>query len=109
MWYDLYPKYVLDYLMQAEITNYSRNEIELKLKDEDISIMYIIQHHILKQKDIEFAGIVMKHPLIKEYLMRINSKANPMDILENTLISADQFLKDLSHLIESSQKKGGLN
>jgi DNA-directed RNA polymerase subunit L len=67
--------------------------------------MYIIQHHILKQKDIEFAGIVMKHPLIKEYLMRINSKANPMDILEKALKSADEFLKDLSNLIESSQNK----
>ena len=105
MWYDLYPKYVLDYLMQAEITNYSKNEIELKLKDEDISIMYIIQHHILKQKDIEFAGIVMKHPLIKEYLMRINSNADTIDILEKALKSADEFLKDLSNLIESSQNK----
>jgi hypothetical protein len=37
--------------------------------------------------------------------MRINSKANPMDILEKALTSADEFLKDLSHLIESSQKK----
>jgi DNA-directed RNA polymerase subunit L len=105
MWYDLYPKYVLHYLMQAEITNYTSNEIELKLKDEDISIMYIIQHHILKQKDIEFAGIVMKHPLIKEYLMRINSKANPMDVLETSVKSADKYLKDLSHLIESSKQK----
>jgi DNA-directed RNA polymerase subunit L len=105
MWYDLYPKYVLHYLMQAEITNYTSNELELKLKDEDISIMYIIQHHILKQKDIEFAGIVMKHPLIKEYLMRINSKTNPMDVLETSVKSADKFLKDISHLIESSKQK----
>ena len=105
MWYDLYPKYVLDYLMQAEITNYTNNEIELKLKDEDISIMYIIQHHILKQKDIEFAGIVMKHPLIKEYLMRINSQVNPMDVLEKSVKSADEFLQDLSNLIESSLPK----
>jgi DNA-directed RNA polymerase subunit L len=67
--------------------------------------MYIIQHHILKQKDIEFAGIVMKHPLIKEYLMRINSKANPMDVLETSVKSADKYLKDLSHLIESSKQK----
>ncbi len=105
MWYDLYPKYVLDYLMQAEITNYTNNEIELKLKDEDISIMYIIQHHILKQKNIEFAGIVMKHPLIKEYLMRINSQVNPMDVLEKSVKSADEFLKDLSNSIESSLQK----
>ena len=105
MWYDLYPKYVLDYLMQAEVTTFSNNEIELKLKDEDISIMYIIQHHILKEKDIEFAGIVMKHPLIKEYLMKIKSKENPMDILDKSIKSADEFLKDLSHLIESSEPK----
>jgi len=105
MWYDLYPKYVLDYLMQAEITNYTNNEIELKLKDEDISIMYIIQHHILKQKDIEFAGIVMKHPLIKEYLMRINSQVNPMDVLEKSVKSADEFLQDLSNSIQSSLQK----
>ena len=105
MWYDLYPKYVLDYLMQAEITNYSSNEIELKLKDEDISIMYIIQHHILKQKDIEFTGIVMKHPLIKEYLMRINSQVNPMDVLEKSVKSADEFLQDLSNSFVSSLQK----
>ncbi len=105
MWYDLYPKYVLDYLMQAEITTFSNNEIELKLKDEDISIMYIIQHHILKEKDIEFAGIVRKHPLIKEYLMKIKSKENPMGILDKSIKSADEFLKDLSHLIESSEQK----
>ncbi len=105
MWYDLYPKYVLDYLMQAVITNYSNNEIELKLKDEDISIMYIIQHHILKEKDIDFAGIVMKHPLIKEYVMKIKSKENPMVILDKSIKSSDEFLKELSHLFESSQQK----
>ena len=77
MWYDLYPKYVLHYLMQAEITNYSNNEIELKLKDEDISIMYIIQHHILKEKDIEFAGIVMKHPLIQRVFDENKKQGKP--------------------------------
>ncbi len=90
--------------MQAEITNYSNNEIELKLKDEDISIMYIIQHHILKEKDIEFAGIVMKHPLIKEYLMKINGNVNPIDTLSKSVKSANDFINELSNLIETSPK-----
>ena len=90
--------------MQAEIVNYSTNEIELKLKEEDISIMYIIQHHILKEKDIEFAGIVMKHPLIKEYLMKINGNGNPIDTITNSVKSANDFLQELSNLIESSPK-----
>lgn len=88
--------------MQAEIVNYSPNEIELKLKDEDISIMYILQHHILKEKDIEFAGIVMKHPLIKEYTMKINGNENPLDTINKSVKSANDFLKEISNLIESS-------
>ena len=54
--------------MQAEISNLTEREIELKLKDEDISILYIIQHHILNEKGVEFAGVIVKHPLIKEFL-----------------------------------------
>jgi DNA-directed RNA polymerase subunit L len=88
--------------MQAEIVNYSSNEIELKLKDEDISIMYILQHHILKEKDIEFAGIVMKHPLIKEYTMKINGNENPLDTINKSVKSANDFLNEISNLIESS-------
>ena len=88
--------------MQAEIVNFSTNEIELKLKDEDISIMYIIQHHILKEKDIEFAGILMKHPLIKEYLMKINGNGNHIDTITKSVKSANDFLQDLSNLIESA-------
>ncbi len=88
--------------MQAEIVNYSSNEIELKLKDEDISIMYILQHHILKEKDIEFAGIVMKHPLIKEYTMKINGNENPFDTINKSVKSANDFLNEISNLIESS-------
>ena len=90
--------------MQAEILTYSSNEIELKLKEEDISIMYIIQHHILKEKDIEFAGIVMKHPLIKEYLMKINGNGNHIDTITKSVKSANDLLKELSNLIESSSK-----
>lgn len=91
--------------MQAEVVNYSNNEIELKLKDEDISIMYILQHHILKENDIEFAGIVMKHPLIKEYLMKINGNVNHFDTLTKSVKSANEFIQELSNLIETSPKK----
>ena len=91
--------------MQAEVVNYSNSEIQLKLKDEDISIMYILQHHILKEKDIEFAGIVMKHPLIKEYLMKINGNVNHFDTLTKSVKSANEFIQEISNLIETSPKK----
>jgi len=90
--------------MQAEITNYSPNEIEFKLKDEDISIMYIIQQNLLKEKNVSFAGIVMKHPLIKEYSMKINSDENPMDLLLKSINSANSFLNDISTSIEAARR-----
>jgi hypothetical protein len=44
----------------------------------------------------------MKHPLIKEYLMKINGKGNPINSLTKSVKSANDFLKELSNSIESS-------
>ena len=87
--------------MQAELSNLTDREIELKLKDEDISILYIIQHHILNEKGVEFAGVVVRHPLIKEFLLKITSKDNPMNILEKSIQTANEFAKHFSNSIES--------
>ena len=46
--------------MLAEIIDIKDNEIELKLQEEDISIMYIIQHELLKEKNVQFAGVMLK-------------------------------------------------
>ena len=45
--------------MLAEIVDIKDREIELKLQDEDISVMYIVQHELLKEKNVEFAGVVL--------------------------------------------------
>jgi DNA-directed RNA polymerase subunit L len=49
--------------MFVEITDFKDNEIELKIREEDISILYVIQHELLKEKSIDFAGVIQKHPL----------------------------------------------
>ena len=40
--------------------------------------LYIIQHELLKDKNTDFAGVIIKHPLTNEIWMRVNSKSNPM-------------------------------
>ena len=40
--------------MLAEIIDIKDNELELKLQEEDISVMYIIQHELLKERHVEF-------------------------------------------------------
>ena len=60
--------------MLAEVIENNTNTLELKLRDEDISVMLIIQHELLSRKDIDFAGVILKHPLIRDYIMRVVTK-----------------------------------
>ena len=75
--------------MLAEITDIKENKIELKLQEEDISVMYIVQHELLKQRDVEFAGVMLKHPLIKDYILRVlTKKTDPIEAVRDASLSA---------------------
>ncbi|HZD35756.1 MAG TPA: RpoL/Rpb11 RNA polymerase subunit family protein [Nitrososphaeraceae archaeon] len=88
--------------MLAEVIEGNANTLELKLKDEDISVMLIIQHELLCMKDIDFAGVILKHPLIRDYIMRIvTKKDNPMGALQEASASANKYLEELSLSIKS--------
>jgi DNA-directed RNA polymerase subunit L len=92
--------------MLAEITDVKDNEIQLKIREEDISILYIIQHELLKEKSTDFAGIVQKHPLTKEYHMGIVTKRkDPMEVIQDASTSAQEYSKELLSMIKSAIKK----
>jgi DNA-directed RNA polymerase subunit L len=92
--------------MLAEITDVRDNEIELKIHEEDISILYIIQHELLKEKSVDFAGVIQKHPLTKDYQMRVTTKRkDPMEVIQDASASAQEYSKDLLNMIKSSLKK----
>src|ERR671924_8504 len=90
--------------MQAEIENYRSNEVNLNVS-EDISILYIVQHELLNQKEVDFAGVVLKHQLKEDFSFRIvTKKSKPLDILHKALqASSDNALK-LKEMIESEVK-----
>ena len=92
--------------MLAEIIDIKDNQLELKLQEEDISIMYIIQHELLKEKSIEFAGVTLKHPLIKEYVVRIiTKKKDPIEAIREASISASEHVKELTSMLKTALKK----
>jgi DNA-directed RNA polymerase subunit L len=92
--------------MLAEIIDIKDNQLELKLQEEDISIMYIIQHELLKEKSIEFAGVTLKHPLIKEYVVRIiTKKKDPIEAIREASISASERVKELTSTLKTALKK----
>jgi DNA-directed RNA polymerase subunit L len=92
--------------MQAEVLSTKDNELELSLQDEDISVMYIIQHELLKEKSVEFAGVVLKHPLTREYFIRIvTKKKDPFEIIQEVSTKASEIMREISGLIKPALKK----
>ncbi|HXW03423.1 MAG TPA: RpoL/Rpb11 RNA polymerase subunit family protein [Nitrosarchaeum sp.] len=91
--------------MQAQVMNSSPKEINLSIKESDVATLYIIQHELLKESGIDFAGVIVKHPLTNECWMRINtSKSNPLKELTKASESAIKISEDLKKLFNSKIK-----
>ena len=91
--------------MLAEITDFNENELELKLQEEDISIMYIVQHELLKERNVEFAGVMLKHPLIKDYVLRVLTTIDPIEAVQDASLSASKYAEDLASTLKEKLKK----
>ncbi len=91
--------------MNAEIVKSSPRETDLSIRDSDIGTLYIVQHELLKGQQVEFAGVILRHPLTSEYRMRVNSsKGNPIKEVEKAISSAAEFAEDLKQTIHSKLK-----
>jgi len=91
--------------MDAKITDSSSKEISLSITKSDIGTLYIIQHELLKDPSVEFAGVIMKHPLTREYWMRVNtSKGNPLKEIEKAAKTAIEYANELKKLVNSKIK-----
>ena len=91
--------------MDATITKSSQKEIHLTIRRSDIGTLYIVQYELLKEPSIEFAGVVMKHPLTRECLMRVNtSKGNPLKEIEKATKTALEYTNELKKLVNSKIK-----
>ena len=88
--------------MQAELENYKSNEINLNVS-EDISILYIVQHELLNEKEVEFAGVVLKHQLKEDFSFRIvTKKSKPLDVLHKALQSSSDNVLKIKDMLSSA-------
>ncbi|HWY33114.1 MAG TPA: RpoL/Rpb11 RNA polymerase subunit family protein [Nitrosopumilaceae archaeon] len=91
--------------MDAKITKSSPKEVSLTITKSDIGTLYIVQHELLKESSIEFAGVIMKHPLTREYWMRVNtSKGNPLKEIEKAVKTAIEYTDELKKAVHSKLK-----
>lgn len=83
----------------------SPKEVSLSITQSDIGTLYIVQHELLKEKNIDFAGLIIKHPLTNECWMRVNStKSNPLKEISNATEEAIKSVNELKKLFNSKIK-----
>jgi len=88
--------------MEAQVINSSSNELSISISDADIGVLYLIQHELLKDSGIDFAGVIVKHPLTKEYWMKVNSsKNNPLKEITKATESAIKTAENIKKLFQS--------
>ncbi len=91
--------------MQAEVINSSSKELNISIKESDVATLYIIQHELLKDSAIDFAGVIIKHPLTNECWMRVNtSKSSPLKEITKASESAIKISENLKKLFNSKIK-----
>ncbi len=90
--------------MHAQVVSSAPKEINLSIKDTDVGILYIIQHELLKKSNVDFAGVIIKHPLTNECWMRVNSKSKPTPELESATQTAIKTTDELKKLFNSKIK-----
>ncbi len=76
-------------------------EISLSITETDIGILYIIQHELLKASNVDFAGVIVKHPLTNECWMRVNSSSKPLEEIKKASESAVKMAEEFKKLFNS--------
>ena len=90
--------------MNAQVISSEPKEISLSITETDIGILYIVQHELLKASNIDFAGVIVKHPLTNECWMRINSSSKPLGEIKKATDSAIKMAEEFKQLFHSKIK-----
>ncbi len=90
--------------MNAQVISSESKEISISMKNADIGILYVIQHELLKQSNVDFAGFILKHPLTDEIWMKVNSSTKPLGELKKATDSAIKTSEEFKQLFNSKIK-----
>ena len=90
--------------MNAQVISSESKEISISMKNADIGILYVIQHELLKQSNVDFAGVILKHPLTDEIWMKVNSSTKPLGELTKAADSAIKTSDEFKKLFNSKIK-----
>ena len=89
--------------MEVQLRELTKKEANLSILGGDIGVLYIIQNELLKNSNIEFAGVITRHPLTDELWMRVVS-STPLKDIANATTTAIEGAAELKKLLTSKIK-----
>ena len=87
--------------MDAQVISSEAKEMTISITETDIGILYIIQHELLKASNVDFAGVIIKHPLTNECWMRIKSSTKPLSEVKKSTESSIKMAEEFKELFIS--------
>ena len=87
--------------MDAQVISSEAKEMTISITETDIGILYIVQHELLKASNVDFAGVIIKHPLTNECWMRINSSTKPLSEVKKSTESSIKMAEEFKQLFVS--------
>ncbi len=92
--------------MDIEIVNQNKNEIELRIKNEDIAFFNLVINLANSKKETEFAAIKKADNLDKEFSLYIRSSGKAAkDILLTCISEAEESLLNIVSDLKKSLPK----
>lgn len=94
-------------VMVMEVSLIERDEkgVTIKVREEDISILNILQYEIAKQEIVDIVGVAQRHYLIPEYEFRVSMKSKDDDPFNTISIAVRRSLDKIRAMKEEVNSK----
>ncbi len=96
--------------MELKLIEETKSGIKLQIEKVDFSIPDIIHQEILKDSNVVFAGVLPPHPILKQFIikMEVKPKFKPIQILitssEKAWKQAESILKEAQQILKEPKK-----
>jgi DNA-directed RNA polymerase subunit L len=70
--------------MEIEILKEEKDKIQFKLKDETHTLLNLLSKELFNDKNVEFAGYRVEHPLVNEAIVSVTGK-NPRKAIKDAI------------------------
>ena len=91
--------------MRVSVVSRKKGYVDLHLEDENVAVAELINHELLSDTKVTFAGAVTKHPLVKKVVISIRTKS--VDPLEVLAASTKRGISNVESLLKTAKKALG--